>query len=93
MSEDKLTKTVITIAGKDFPVKLNDQETAQLHGIMTDINADIANFQKQFKQMSLQDIITLVLIKKSFKLKAAEIAVENSNIEEVLNKIQHALED
>ena len=47
MTEEKeLESIVITIAGRTFPVKLDNDEKDFVHDIEQDINAKIMDFQK-----------------------------------------------
>lgn len=91
MKSGELKKASITIAGKDFPLKLSKSELNKLRSIELEINNNIDQNQKQFQNMSLLDCITMVLISKSFELEALKDA-PSDDIQSVLTTIESALD-
>ena len=63
MTEEKeLESIVITIAGRTFPVKLDNDEKDFVHDIEQDINAKIMDFQKTYPNRDKLDCVIMTLL-------------------------------
>jgi cell division protein ZapA (FtsZ GTPase activity inhibitor) len=70
MTEEKeLESIVITIAGRTFPVKLDNDEKDFVHDIEQDINAKIMDFQKTYPNRDKLDCVIMTLLTYTFDLK------------------------
>jgi cell division protein ZapA (FtsZ GTPase activity inhibitor) len=58
----------IVVAGKAFPVTIDEEEAQYIREVEKDINDQILSFQKQFSGINSNDCIAMLLINKSVEL-------------------------
>lgn len=77
----KLVKTNINIAGRSYPLKVDEKELAIVQTIEKSINTDLQSFQKTYPNMELRDFLCMTIIKLAF---------DNNNevSQEVLDKVR-----
>lgn len=79
---EELVRIVITIAGRQYPVKISPLEEQPIRDIEKSINQKINEFQIHYKSKDRQDCITMAMMSIAFdKL--------NSNSNADLTKIEH----
>lgn len=91
MKSDSLQKATISIAGKEFPLKLDKKEMKKLSSIEQEINKKINHYQSQFANMSLKDSIIMVLISYAFELKNASSESNPELLEQTLSQLEGIL--
>lgn len=67
--EKDLKSAVITIAGRTFPVKLDNDEKDFVHDLEQEINAKIMDFQKNYPVRDKLDCVIMTLLTYTFDLK------------------------
>ena len=87
---EQLTKSKIKIGGKDFPVKLNNEEQKNLKTIESEIADKIKNFQRNYSNISMQDILAMICIEQAFTIHNNKNSNVNA-VEDVLKKIELTL--
>ena len=92
MKDGPIAKASITIAGKEYPLMLNDVEMARLHFIEEEINNKVIQFQSQYEHITLKDAITLVLISYAFELKDAQANQYSEELGQALSQLETILQ-
>ncbi len=92
MEETPTAKATITIAGKEFPLMLNEVEMGRLHLIEEEINKKVMQYQSQYEHINLKDVITLVLISYAFELKGAKANQSSEKLDQALNQLESILQ-
>lgn len=92
MEETPTAKATITIAGKEFPLMLNEVEMGRLHLIEEEINNKVIQYQSQYEHINLKDAITLVLISYAFELKGAKANQSSEKLDQALNQLESILQ-
>lgn len=67
--EKDLKSTIITIAGRTFPVKLDIDEKDLVHDLEHDINSKIMEFQKIYPNRDKLDCVIMTLLTYTFDFK------------------------
>lgn len=86
---EQLVKSIITIGGKEFPVKLNKTEQKNLKTIEGEIATKIKNFQQNYANMSMQDCLALICIEQAFTIHNNKSS--QGEAAKTLDKIEQAL--
>ena len=92
MEKTPTAKATITIAGKEFPLMLNEVEMGRLHLIEEEINKKVMQYQSQYEHINLKDVITLVLISYAFELKGAKANQSSEKLDQALNQLESILQ-
>jgi len=69
MQQEDLTSMIITIAGRPFPVKVDDQEVVLVKDLETEVNAKIMEFQKTYPTRDKLDAVIMTLLTYTFDLR------------------------
>ena len=85
----------VTIAGRAFPLKVNDNEETLVLRVVDDINQKVRDFQKTYRNKDRQDCLSMALLTYALeynKLKRQddvldEIKVKSASIQAVLDQI------
>lgn len=86
MSEDKLKRIMVIIAGRNYPVRIKPEEEKTVRMIEKDVNDKINEFQLSYQGKDTQDYMSLALLSYAFDLHKAK----NSKDHQVLNdKLTH----
>lgn len=65
--DDKLTRIVLTIAGRQYPVKVAPEDEKTIRSIEKTINQKINEFQIHYKGKDKQDCITMAMLSVAFE--------------------------
>ncbi|GLR18560.1 cell division protein ZapA [Portibacter lacus] len=87
MSEEKLKRIILTIAGRTYPVKVNDAEEPIMRSIEKDINDKINDLQLSYEGKDIRDYMSLAIISYAYELQKAqkpdEVRVLGSKLDEI----------
>ena len=92
MKETSTAKASITIAGKEYPLMLNEVEMGRLHLIEEEINNKVIQYQSQYEHISLKDAITLVLISFAFERMDAQANQSSEKLDQALSQLESILQ-
>lgn len=67
--DKKLDRMTVVIAGRSYPVKVTEAEARILPNIEKDINDQLRKMQLSFKELDMQDCLSMVLLTKSLASK------------------------
>lgn len=81
--DKELKKLTIVIAGRSFPVKVNNEEELILPAIEKNLNDQIRQMQLSYADRDMQDCLTMVLLTQAISAQSKEPSI----IPDVSNKI------
>ena len=87
---DNLTKSKISIGGKDFPVRLNKEELRNVKTIENEIADKIKTFQQHYANMSMQDCLAMICIEQAFNIHNNKAHSENAVVD-ILDTLENEL--
>ena len=88
MSEVKLHKIDVTIAGRKYPIKVTSDEETLVRNIEKQLNQQIHEFQLKYSDRDKMDCVLMTLLTVTFENVKKEASSKNNNISEKLNLIE-----
>jgi cell division protein ZapA (FtsZ GTPase activity inhibitor) len=79
----------LTIAGKAYPVVVNEEEAKYIREIERRINEDILSFQTKYAGITTNDCMAMLLISKNVEF--YQYQIENENLNSQLDELNEAL--
>lgn len=92
MSEEKLKRIILTIAGRTYPVKVSEAEEPVMRGIEKGINDKVNDLQISYEGNDIRDYLSLALISYAFELHKAENPAEKKILDDKLSEIEALLD-
>lgn len=87
MTENDLKTINISIAGRQFPVKVTDQEEADLLALEQTLNTKISEYQTLYPGRDKLDYVIMTMLAHTFELKKA--SKDDQDTQEIAHKIKH----
>jgi cell division protein ZapA len=91
MSE-QLIRIVLTIAGRQYPVKVEPKEEKAIRSIEKSINQKINEFQIHYKGKDKQDCITMAMLSIAFEQLKPNSSSDLDSIDQKLSGIMELLD-
>ena len=86
MTEDDLKTLNISIAGRQFPVKVTDQEVDDLRALEQTLNAKISEYQATYPGRDKLDYVIMTMLAHTFELKKS--SHDEVNTQAIAHKIK-----
>lgn len=90
--EEELIRIVLTIAGRQYPVKVSPLEEQPIRAIEKTINQKINEYQIHYKSKDKQDCITMAMMSIAFDQMKSNSNSDLSIIEHKVNSLIDLLE-
>jgi cell division protein ZapA (FtsZ GTPase activity inhibitor) len=84
MSENDLKTIKITIAGREFPVKVTPEEEQDVIQLGIDVNKQVSDFQAAYPGRDKLDYVIMAMLSYTYDLKKS---ISNTDMHEVVQKI------
>ena len=91
MSEDNLKRILVTIAGRNYPVKVDPREESLIKTIEKEINDKINELQLSYQGKDVQDYMSLAILSFAFELQQAKKSEDSLVLEKRLDEIEALL--
>lgn len=98
MDEKELKNITVLIAGRPYPLKVEEADEASIRQIAKEVNDKINNFQMNYNKKDKQDCLSMALLTYAVdlhkwrtgkqQLETGETPSDNSNLGAVANKIE-----
>jgi cell division protein ZapA len=92
MSEENLKRIILTIAGRNYPVKVSKIEEPVMRSIEKGINDKLNDLQISYEGNDIRDYMSLALISYAFELHKAENSQEIEVLGNKLTEIEALLD-
>ena len=92
MSEENLKRIILTIAGRNYPVKVSDTEEPVMRKIEKNINDKLNDLQISYEGNDIRDYMSLALISYAFELHKTENSSEVKVLSNKLTQIEALLD-
>lgn len=89
---EQLIRIVLTIAGRQYPVKVEPNEEKAIRSIEKSINQKINEFQIHYKGKDKQDCITMAMLSIAFQQLKPQADSDLSSIDQKLTGIMELLD-
>lgn len=88
MSEENLKRLIVTISGRNFPVRIKPEEEAIVKKVEKEVNEKINEYQISYQGKDIQDYMSLALLSYAFDLQKAKISDSSKVLEKKLDDIK-----
>ncbi len=95
MAEAKLRKISVTIAGREYPVRVQESEVDMIVRIARDINKKLQDLQLQYNKNDLQDCMSMTLLTyavEAYQKRPKAAADDNKELLSQFNRIDEVLD-
>ncbi len=92
MAEENLKRIMVTISGRNYPVKVDPKEESLIKRIEKEINEKITDLQLSYQGKDAQDYMSLAILSYAFELQKAKNSEDSIFLENRLNEIEALLD-
>jgi cell division protein ZapA (FtsZ GTPase activity inhibitor) len=68
MAKNKMTRVVLKVLGREYPVKCTEDEGRQLEAVQHALNQQLNNYKIKYAQLDNQDCLSMALIENELRL-------------------------
>lgn len=93
MSDTSIHNISVVLAGRKYPVIVNEDEVARMTTINECLNQELADLQSRYSnQLSTQDLLAMLLITYANRLAEEQEKNDFSRVQERVDSLEHLLE-
>lgn len=92
MSEQDLKRIVVTIAGRNYPVKVEENEESKVREFEREVNEKLNDLQLSYQGKDMQDYMSLALLSYASELQKAKNSDEKIVLNRRLSDLEKLLE-
>ena len=92
MAEGKLISISVDIAGREYPLKVEEHEVEMVQTIVKDLNKKIRDFQRTYSSKDLQDCISMTLLTYVFEFEKVRKNGTLEGAQDDFDKVENLLD-
>jgi cell division protein ZapA (FtsZ GTPase activity inhibitor) len=93
MSENDLKTIKITIAGREFPVKVTPEEELDVLQLGVDINKQVSDFQAAYPGRDKLDYVIMAMLSYTYDLKKSAHTADVERVNQKVEAIEELLSE
>ncbi len=88
MSEQNLKRILVTISGRNYPVKVKPEDESKVRALEKEVNDKINELQISYQGKDIQDYMSLALLSYASELQIAKRSDDMKELEKRLEDIE-----